>query len=106
MLTTMTANQLLHKAMLIRELRSNGVEDNYVYIDDTVPNEAASDITLDNASESSLRNLSSEEGRLQQRTSQRIIGYRRSLQRQLNLSDRRHTRISNHELELSPILHR
>lgn len=58
-LTTMTANQLLHKAMLIRELRSHDAVDNYVYLDDTVPNEAASDITLDNASESSLRNLAS-----------------------------------------------
>lgn len=58
-LTTMTANQLLHKNMLIRELRSFDAESNYVYIDDTIPNEAASDITLDNASESSLRNLAS-----------------------------------------------
>lgn len=58
-LTTMTANQLLHKAMLLRELRHHDVIENYVYLDDTVPNEAASDITLDNASESSLRNLAS-----------------------------------------------
>ncbi|MFN4235888.1 MAG: CBASS cGAMP-activated phospholipase [Vogesella sp.] len=58
-LTTMTANQLLHKAMLLRELRTDNAEDNYVYLDDTIPNEAASDITLDNASESSLRNLAS-----------------------------------------------
>lgn len=58
-LTTMTSNQLLHKSLLLRELRSHGVEDNYVSIDDTVPNEAASDITLDNAREGSLRNLSS-----------------------------------------------
>tara|TARA_R110001632_G_scaffold60284_3_gene146408 strand:- start:82941 stop:83996 length:1056 start_codon:yes stop_codon:yes gene_type:complete len=58
-LTTMTANQLLHKAMLIRELRTHNAVDNYVYLDDTIPNEAASDITIDNASESSLRNLSS-----------------------------------------------
>lgn len=58
-LTTMTANQLLHKAMLVRELRTNDASENYVYLDDTVPNEAASDITLDNASESSLRNLAS-----------------------------------------------
>jgi patatin-like phospholipase/acyl hydrolase len=58
-LTTMTANQLLHRAILQRELRRKGVEDNYVYLDDTIPNEAATDITLDNASESSLRNLAS-----------------------------------------------
>lgn len=58
-LTTMTANQLLHKAMLLRELRTHGALDNYVYLDDTIPNEAASEITLDNASESSLRNLAS-----------------------------------------------
>ncbi|MBR7781867.1 CBASS cGAMP-activated phospholipase [Undibacterium luofuense] len=58
-LTTMTANQLLHKAMLLRELRSADALENYVYLDDTIPNEAASDITLDNASESSLRNLAS-----------------------------------------------
>ena len=58
-LTTMTANQLLHKAMLLRELRSADALENYVYLDDTVPNEAASDLTLDNASESSLRNLAS-----------------------------------------------
>lgn len=58
-LTTMTANQLLHKSMLERELRTNGASENYVYLDDTVPNEAASDITLDNASVSSLRNLAS-----------------------------------------------
>jgi patatin-like phospholipase/acyl hydrolase len=58
-LTTMTANQLLHKAMLLRELRSHNAQENYVYLDDTIPNEAASEITLDNASESSLRNLAS-----------------------------------------------
>lgn len=58
-LTTMTANQQLHKAMLERELRTHNATDNYVYLDDTVPNEAASDITLDNASASSLRNLAS-----------------------------------------------
>lgn len=58
-LTTMTANQQLHKAMLIRELSSHNVLDNYVSLDDAVPNEAASDITLDNASVSSLRNLAS-----------------------------------------------
>lgn len=58
-LTTMTANQQLHKSILERELRSIGATDNYVYLDDTVPNEAASDITLDNASASTLRNLAS-----------------------------------------------
>jgi hypothetical protein len=56
-LTTMTANQLLHKSMLQRELRRCGVDKNYLYLDDSIPNEAASDITLDNASESSLSNL-------------------------------------------------
>lgn len=58
-LTTMTANQLLHKNMLMRDLWTNSASDNYLYLDDTVPNEAAGDITLDNASQSSLRNLSS-----------------------------------------------
>lgn len=58
-LTTMTSNQLLHKAMLLRELRSHEAEGNYVSLDDSVPNEAASDITLDNASQGSLRNLAS-----------------------------------------------
>lgn len=57
LLSTMSANQILHRAMLIRELRSQDVSDNYVYVDDKIPNEAASDITLDNASESSLQNL-------------------------------------------------
>ncbi|MFI8373015.1 CBASS cGAMP-activated phospholipase [Pseudomonas helleri] len=58
-LTTMTANQQLHKSMLERQLRIAGASENYVYLDDTVPNEAAVDITLDNASASSLRNLAS-----------------------------------------------
>lgn len=58
-LTTMTANQQLHKAMLMRELSSHDALANYVYVDDIVPNEAAADITLDNASTSSLRNLAS-----------------------------------------------
>jgi len=58
-LTTMAANQQLHKAILERELRSHNASENYVYLDDVVPNEAAADITLDNASESSLRNLAS-----------------------------------------------
>lgn len=56
-LTTMTANQLLHKSMLERELRRCDAEENYIVVDDSIPNEAASDITLDNATESSLRNL-------------------------------------------------
>ncbi len=56
-LSTMTANQQLHKAMLLRELSTNGSLSNYIYLDDTIPHEAASDITLDNASESSLSNL-------------------------------------------------
>lgn len=57
-LTTMTANQHLHKNMLLRELALNGALDNYTYLDEVIPNEAASDITLDNATESSLKNLS------------------------------------------------
>lgn len=57
-LTTMTANQHLHKNMLLRELTLNDALDNYIYLDEVIPNEAASDITLDNASESSLQNLS------------------------------------------------
>jgi patatin-like phospholipase/acyl hydrolase len=58
-LTTMTANQQLHKAMLQRELASNGCIGNFVMLDGNIPNEAASDITLDNASKNSLRNLAS-----------------------------------------------
>ncbi|MFQ2132585.1 CBASS cGAMP-activated phospholipase [Aeromonas hydrophila] len=58
-LTTMTSNQLLHKNMLMRDLLTHSAKDNYLYLDDTIPNEAASDITLDNASQSSLRNLAS-----------------------------------------------
>lgn len=58
LLATMTANQLLHKSMLQRELRA-GDQGNYVYLDAVIPNEAASDITLDNARESTLRNLAS-----------------------------------------------
>lgn len=57
-LTTMTANQHLHKNMLQRELMLNDALDNYIYLDEVIPNEAANDITLDNASESSLQNLS------------------------------------------------
>lgn len=56
-LTTMTANQRLHKDMLFRDLNAAGAKDNYVYMDDTVPSDAANSITLDNASESSLQYL-------------------------------------------------
>lgn len=55
-LATMSANQILHKNMLLRELKN--ASDNFVTLDDKVPSEAASDISLDNASEESLRNLS------------------------------------------------
>lgn len=58
-LTTMTANEHLQREMLRRELRSHGCESNYLSLDDIVPNEAASDITLDNASLGSLTNLKS-----------------------------------------------
>ncbi|WP_163390199.1 CBASS cGAMP-activated phospholipase [Enterovibrio norvegicus] len=58
-LSTMTANQQLHKSMLLRELASHSCLDNFVEIDGNIPNEAAQDITLDNATESSLRNLAS-----------------------------------------------
>ncbi|MCA6968411.1 cGAMP-activated phospholipase CapV [Pectobacterium carotovorum] len=58
-LSTMTANQILHRNMLLRDLRVNAVTDNYIYLDDIIPNEAANDITLDNSSQSSLRNLAS-----------------------------------------------
>lgn len=57
-LTTMTANQHLHKNMLLRELTLNGASDNYTNLDEVIPNEAASDITLDNATKSSIENLS------------------------------------------------
>lgn len=57
-LTTMTANQHLHKNMLQRELMLHDAVDNYTYLDEVIPNEAASDITLDNATKSSLVNLS------------------------------------------------
>lgn len=53
-LSTMTANQHLQRFMLLRELKVLGLNNNYVEIDDTIPNEASSDITLDNASQSSL----------------------------------------------------
>lgn len=58
-LATMAANQVLHRNMLIRELKTADRSANYIYLDATVPNEAASDITLDNASDSSLKNLAS-----------------------------------------------
>lgn len=56
-LTTMTANQHLHKSMLLRELTLCNALENYTYLDEVIPNEAASDITLDNASKSSMENL-------------------------------------------------
>lgn len=56
-LTTMTANQHLQSFMLSREFRILGIEKNYVEIDETVANEAASEITLDNASKPSLEAL-------------------------------------------------
>lgn len=56
-LSTMSANQILHKHMLKRELSNHSAQENFIVIDDSIPNEAASDITLDNANESSLENL-------------------------------------------------
>ena len=56
-LTTMTANQLLHQYMLKRQLAAYETIGNYVNLDSRVPNEAANDITLDNSSTSSLHNL-------------------------------------------------
>lgn len=53
-LTTMTANQHLQRFMLLREFRALNIEKNYVEIDAIIPNEAASEITLDNATFSSL----------------------------------------------------
>lgn len=53
-LTTMTANQHLQRFMLLREFKAHNIEKNYVEIDATIPNEAASEITLDNATSSSL----------------------------------------------------
>lgn len=50
----MKANQHLQSFILSREFRTHGIEKNYVEIDETVPNEAASEITLDNASKTSL----------------------------------------------------
>ena len=56
-LSTMTANQHLQRFMLLRELKVLGISNNYIEIDETIPNEASSDITLDNASQSSLNAL-------------------------------------------------
>lgn len=56
-LSTMTANQHLQRFMLIREFKAHDIESNFVELDDTIPNEAASDITLDNSTASSLDNL-------------------------------------------------
>lgn len=56
-LSTMTANQHLQRFMLIREFKALNIEKNYVEIDEVVANEAASEITLDNACESSLKSL-------------------------------------------------
>lgn len=53
-LSTMTANQHLQRFMLMREFKVLGIPQNYVELDATIPNEASSDITLDNASGSSL----------------------------------------------------
>ncbi|MDN8247844.1 CBASS cGAMP-activated phospholipase [Acinetobacter baumannii] len=53
-LSTMTANQHLQRFMLIREFKVLGISQNYVELDATIPNEASSDITLDNACRSSL----------------------------------------------------
>lgn len=58
-LATMTANQHLHRNMLIRELRNLSMLNNFLCLDDTVPTEAAREITLDNASETALDNLTS-----------------------------------------------
>ena len=57
-LSTMTANQNLHRFMLIREFRPYGLEKiNFIEVDGTIPNEASKDITLDNASTDSLKHL-------------------------------------------------
>lgn len=56
--TTMTSNQYLHKYMIEREFSANDATANYIYLDGVVANEAAQEITLDNASEASLRHLS------------------------------------------------
>lgn len=56
-LTTMTANQHLHGYMLKRELSNFNCADNYVVLTDQVSNDAASEISLDNASNPVLVNL-------------------------------------------------
>ncbi|MEM5547156.1 CBASS cGAMP-activated phospholipase [Pseudoalteromonas fuliginea] len=56
-LSTMAANQILHQNMLERELAIYNASGNYIKLDSKVPNEAASDITLDNSSPSSLADL-------------------------------------------------
>lgn len=56
-LSTMTANQHLQRFMLKRELESHNAKDNFVELDDIIPNEASMDITLDNAAISSLDDL-------------------------------------------------
>lgn len=56
-LSTMTANQHLQRFMLLREFKVLKIEKNYVEIDETIPNEAAAEITLDDASESCLKAL-------------------------------------------------
>lgn len=56
--TTMTSNQYLHKYMLEREMAAYNALENFIYLDDDVANDAAQEITLDNASEGSLRYLS------------------------------------------------
>lgn len=58
-LSTMAANQSLHQNMLKRELYRVELQDNYISLDASVPNEAASTITLDNSSKSSLDYLAS-----------------------------------------------
>ncbi|MRI30891.1 patatin, partial [Vibrio cholerae] len=58
-LSAMAANQELHKAMLLREFATHDAIGNFVRLDNNIPHEAASDITLDNASASSLSNLAS-----------------------------------------------
>lgn len=58
-LTTMTANQILHQFMLSRELSAHNALGNYISLDSRVPNEAAGDITLDNSSVEALDNLAS-----------------------------------------------
>lgn len=65
-LATMAANQSLHTKMLERELLLKDAKDNYVCIDDIIPSEAAVDVTLDNARESTLHFLSAKGKQLAQ----------------------------------------